>query len=122
MVGRKSERNRCADIQRRKDAGYEIPTLPSETSVQTGRWQENKLVTELEVWQCDDAVIGATEAAEAARTVKVGGGKLADALLLVLKQPILWATAVSVVINMLNKELPPTVRPLPYSCLAYEVL
>eukprot|EP00210_Caulerpa_lentillifera_P008649 g8248.t1 len=92
-----------------KRNGIGIRTF-SDGTFKAGQWLNNDLVSSLEIWQCQDAVLGATQAAKAARQVKVGGGKLFDAIHEIIVQPITWATAAALCINFVGAHLSPTVE------------
>lgn len=74
--------------------------------VKAGRWEYNQLVEPMDVWQCSNAVEGATEAALAARRVEVGGGTPQDGLQQLLQYPPLWAILGGLVLNLLHLPLP----------------
>lgn len=59
-----------------RSQGIGARTLSS-GQVKAGRWRDGQLEEPLELWQCANAVQGATEAAEAAKKIEVGGGSWA---------------------------------------------
>ncbi|GAX73486.1 hypothetical protein CEUSTIGMA_g938.t1 [Chlamydomonas eustigma] len=77
--------------------------------VKAGRWREGVLEAPLELWQCAIAAEGAAEAATAAQRVDTGGGKPADALMLLVSQPSFWAALLGLSLQGLALPLSPSV-------------
>ncbi|GLI66317.1 hypothetical protein VaNZ11_010095, partial [Volvox africanus] len=74
--------------------------------VKAGRWRDGQLEMPLDLWQVALAADGATTAADAARSVEVGGGGFLDAAHMLVAQPTLWALLGGVALNLARVPLP----------------
>jgi predicted permease len=88
-------------------AGVGVRTFGS-GRVQAGGWEGGRLAAKMEEWQCALAVEGASEAAAAARGVRVGGGGWAAAARQLAAQPSAWAYAAAAGMVALGWPLTPT--------------
>lgn len=90
-----------------KQQGIGVRTYAS-GKVVAGLWRDGRLESPMEEESCVLAVQGATEAAAAAKKVKVGSGGLEGAFRRLATQPMTWAYAVSGIFLVLHRTLPPT--------------
>ncbi|EIE18826.1 hypothetical protein COCSUDRAFT_59757 [Coccomyxa subellipsoidea C-169] len=75
-------------------------------SIKAGRWGTAKLEKQMDPLDCAYAVNAAQRAAQAARRVKVGGGKVEDVLMNLAMQPFVWASAAALWLSYSGSPLP----------------
>ncbi|CAL8463796.1 g3330 [Coccomyxa elongata] len=75
-------------------------------TIKAGRWGNAKLEKPMDPLDCAYAVSAAQKAASAARRVKVGGGRLEDAVMNMAMQPVLWAGAAALRLSYSGSPLP----------------